>query len=395
MSHSKRAMESIAHAALTNSKRPESFVKGIYPTHASHGKACYLYANGKRYTDYICGLGTNLLGYDNSFVLDAIKKEIDRGFSLSLGSELEVEFAENFKGVFPWVDRIRILKSGAEGCNAAIKIARTFTGRSLVVSQGYHGHGDEFVSLTRPANGIPKIYSEIMSYDDNLSLKLVGVAAVIIEPVIVDWSEKRVNWVKDLREQCTKNDIILIFDETITGLRFPGLSFSKWSGITPDIIILGKALGAGLPISVVGGRKDIMESDYFVSSTFAGERLSIAAAQATLQYLVLNPPPIHTDSHRFIEDFNTIEPWIVWIEGYGTRGIFKSKDELTLALFFQETCKAGLLFGPSFFWCLPHNEESNRTLELCRAILTRIRLGEVKLQGEMPVKPFAQKVRNE
>lgn len=391
-----RSQECIAQGALTNSKRPESFVKGVYPTHIKSGKGCYLTdVEGKDYIDFICGLGCNLLGYDY-LDSESFKQQIRFGVSHSLPSTSEIEFAEELKSMFPFIEKIKILKSGSDGCSAAVRIARAYNRRDLLLSDGYHGYHSEFISVTPPAYGVPSAHGEwINKLDGNFDLFNCHdlVSAVIVEPIITDWSEQRKAFLLGLKQQCTANGILLIFDETITALRFPGFSVAQYWGIEPDLIIFGKALANGLPISIVGGKKKIMDCDYFVSTTFAGDRMSIEAARMVLSTLRDGKlvQSMWNEGKAFLERFNAISP-LVQIEGYPTRGVFKG-SELHKALFFQEACRAGILFGPSWFWCSHHNLVVDRVINICQDILTRIASNQVKLEGEMPVKPFAQKVR--
>jgi len=394
MTLGQRAKKAIAHAALTNSKRPEVFPSN-YPTHITKARGCYVWdENGKRLIDFVCALGTNFLGYAHKEINDAVKAQMDKGSLYSLGSDLEVEFAEKIQETFSYCERVRVLKSGTEGCNAAIRIARAATGREWVISDGYHGWSDDFVSLTPPAKGIPMPRPWIGTLRE---LRIPSVptltAAIIVEPVITDFSDKRVQELLELREFCTRNKICLIFDETISAIRFPGLSVANHTGIYPDISVFGKALANGLPISVVAGRAKFMDADYFVSSSFAGDTLSMRAAMEVLRIAKHDIDGIWEYANRFVKNFNLLAPDLVHIEGYPTRGVFKAKDDETKAIFFQEACKAGLLFGPSFFWCEPHNMETSLVLGLCNTIFTRMRNGETKLDGELPVTPFAQKQR--
>jgi glutamate-1-semialdehyde aminotransferase len=158
---------------------------------------------------------------------------------------------------------------------------------------------------------------------------------------------------------------------------------------------MGKALANGLPISIVGGPAKVMDSDYFVSTSFAGDTLALRAAMKVLEMAPSIVPRMWDEAALFQEQFNAIEPELIKIEGYPTRGIFKAKDDLTKALFFQECAKAQILVGPSFFWCEPHREESVTVLKVMKTILTRIKNGECRLEGKMPVTPFAQKARNQ
>lgn len=396
-----RAGKCIAHGALTNSKRAESMVKGIFPTHLNRGHQCYVWdVDGVRYIDFICALGSNLLGYANLDINRAIFSQLSQGTVLSLGTALEVAYAERLKELFP-VEKVRILKTGSEACSAAVRIARAYQGlkddkRQILLSEGYHGWHDEFVFLTPPAYGVPSRFTVDKLPKLYYLESLKEAAAVIVEPIITDASPERIEWLRKLRQDCNATDCLLIFDETITGLRFDKLSVAKEFGIQPDLIILGKALGGGLPISVVGGRSDVMSCDYFVSSTFAGDTTAMAASIELLRLITAGDEhsvnAMAGEAHKFQETFNRMEPELVRIEGYPMRGAFRG-DALANALFRQEMCRAGVLFGPTFFWQFYHQFESENVLNLAKTILTRIKSGEVKLQGEMPKAAYAEKVR--
>ena len=229
----------------------------------------------------------------------------------------------------------------------------------------------------------------------NLDLIKVA-AAVIVEPIDLDASPERIAWLRNLREECDKHGALLIFDEVITGLRFPKYSVSSHFGITPDLIVLGKALGNGMPIAAVGGKYAVMNSaEYFVSSTYAGETVSLAAAKKTMELLLSKKADIDLlwkKGQAFLDFFNSLYPEKIRISGYPTRARFTG-DELTKALFFQEACLAGMLFGPSWFLSFPAAEELPNVQGSIRAIMGKIARGEVELKGEMPKSPFAQKVR--
>jgi glutamate-1-semialdehyde 2,1-aminomutase len=389
-----RAENAIAHGALTNSKRPNCLVKGVYPTHLTMGRGCHVWdTHGNRYVDYICGLGSNLLGYGNEEIASSIYAEAITGCTLSLGTHLEVEVAEQLKGMFPWVEQMRFLKTGTDACNAAIRIARGATGRKRILSEGYHGWGDLFVSMTPPAVGVAEeFHVEALRAD-----KLGGedIAAVIVEPVNIDASEERIAWMRNLRHSCTKRGILLIFDEVITGFRYPKWSVANQHGIEPDLICLGKAIANGMPLSVVAGKRAVMEcGEYFVSSTFAGETCSLAAAKKTLQLLQTKHSvmDLWEQGGRFLSRFNAIAPELVRIDGYPTRGVFVG-EMLNKALFWQEAVKAGILFGPSWFFNFEHARVTDAVISTCQDILGRVRAGAVKLEGALPSSPFAQRMR--
>jgi glutamate-1-semialdehyde 2,1-aminomutase len=400
----RRAQDCIAQGYLTNSKRPSCHVAGVYPTHVKSGHGCWLWGmDGKKYTDFICGLGTNLLGYGNARVAHAINTQLVHGYCHSFATYHELEAAEKLKEMFPFVDAVKFLKTGSEACSAAVRIARAVTDRDVVLSEGYHGWHDGFVSLTKPALGVPHSYQlldwkHIYRLDEAKSwgdYEWSKVAAVIVEPVITDHSPERRKWLQELREKCTRHGALLIFDEVITGFRWPKYSVSNYWDITPDLIVLGKALGGGMPLAAVGGKYAVMNgAEYFVSSTYAGETLSLTAAKTlmTLLQTKYDLNQLWEQGERFLAQFNALWPEGVRIEGYPTRGVFKG-DATLKALFFQECCKAGLIFGPSWFFSFPLAEETHGVLDTCRDVLTRIRLGQVKLEGDMPQSAFSQKVR--
>ncbi len=392
----KRAQDCIAQGALTNSKRPECLVKGVYPTHVVSGKGGLLFdSRGRSYIDFICGLGSNLLGYANDEINQAIAQQLAKGTTLSISTELEVETAEKIKECFPFIGKMKILKTGSDACSAAVRIARARTGRFIVLSEGYHGWHDQFVSLTPPALGVPddeSIYRfEKLAHVDETT------AAVIIEPVQLDAGPERVAWLQALRARCDEVGALLIFDEVITGFRFPKFSVSEWFGIRPDLIAIGKAMGGGLPISAVGGAAKVMDAgEYFISSTFAGETLSLAAAKKTMEmlqtkYLLMD---LWREAEDFVTQFNAIWPEGVQIKGYPTRGAFVG-DPLIKALFWQASCDAGIIFGPSFFFAFPHIKLKSQVLSSCRDVLLRVKMGQVQLRGELPSSPFSAKVRGQ
>lgn len=392
-----RAEAVIAHGAMTNSKRPSCFVEGVYPTHCQRGDGAFLYSEtGQKYLDFICGLGTNFLGYADPTVNGAVSAALAMGNCHSLPTLAEIGLAETIRSKLSYMEKMRFLKTGSEGCSAAIRIARAFTGRETVLSDGYHGWHDSFVSLTPPHRGVPEdinITPLNLYFDD-----WHEVAAVIIEPVNLEDSPDHIQCLNLIRKKCDENNVVLIFDETITALRFPKLTVAKTYDVIPDISIMGKALGNGFPMSVVGGKKEVMEADYFVSSTFAGELSGIAATQAVFDGLsknYWNPEDNWHDARMFQDKMNEILVKIgVSLEGYGTRCSLRSIDPLNRALFMQETCMSGILFGPSVFWNRHHTTEMENLLGVCAAIVRMIQEGKCKLRGQLPFSPFSERVRN-
>jgi glutamate-1-semialdehyde 2,1-aminomutase len=436
----------IAHGGLTNSKRPSCFVRGVYPTHIKEGHRCYLTdVDGNKYIDFICGLGTNLFGYSHHYITDALHSTLKKGIScFSLSSNIEVQVAERLKEEFPWLHKMRFLKTGSDGCTAAIKIARTFWGstheqngkdlqemwtnevyerttsdiekstyqetlarmwrrkststqqgssRWLILQDGYNGMHAEFTSLTDPAKGVAA-QTGILPLMKNWDLIKIA-AAVILEPVIVDYSTERFLFLRKLREECTKHGTLLIFDETITAYRYEQGSVTRRSNIIPDLWIGGKAIAGGLPLSVVGGRSDVMEADYFISSTWAGDRLALVGADKAIDLIhgAFSPDELWKKGQLFQERFNAISSDVQAV-GYPTRGIFQYSSEEFKALFMQEMCLAGVLIGPSWFYNIFLHDELDNVISITKTIVKKIKAGRVKLKGLPPQSPFAERARN-
>lgn len=267
----------------------------------------------------------------------------------------------------------------------------------LILSEGYHGHSEMFQCLTPPHWGVPKDANTETLFPGLSDDQIKRACAVIIEPVIVDYSKDRLDWLKRLREKCTKFDTLLIFDEVITGLRFPRWCVSREMSVTPDILITGKAMAGGLPLAAVGGKKEVMDSDYFVSSTYAGETLSLRSFIKTVELLKEDPDYKIDDlwlrGQEFIDQFNSIWPEGLKIKGYPTRGVFDARDQETYALFIQEMAKARILFTSTWFFNYPLVDETENTLDIAKFVLSRIKRGEIKLEGHMPTTAFSQKSR--
>lgn len=395
--HHIRAQDSIAQSALTNSKRPECFVKGVYQTHlraAAQGPFVWD-TEGHRLYDFICGMGSNVIGHGNTYIAEAIYRQAIAGITLSLGTPLEIDLAEKIKELLPWVQTMKFLKTGTEACMAAVKIARAKTGRMTVLSEGYHGWGDEFVALTPPALGVPvriPALHKLTKIDDIDET----VAAVIVEPIMIDASPERVQWLRQLRDKCTMSGAVLIFDEIITGFRTPKYTMSNYLGIEPDIICLGKAMAGGMPLSCVAGKNEFMNcGEYFVSSTFAGETCSLAASLSLISQM--KDPKFDLNElwrcgEYFQKRFNSMYPEKIKLIGYPSRAVFDG-DLLTKALLWQEAYIAGILFGSSFFLSFAHIPYLDRILNILDDIVLRIKTGSVVLKGELPQSPFAQKMR--
>lgn len=384
----------IAQGALTNSKRPECFVKGVYPTHLVRGLGPHVVDDrDKRYLDFICGLGTNHFGYCNPFISASVHRQLDRGITFSLGSDVEIKLAEELKTIAPFVDKWKFYKTGTEACMAALRIARGHTNRKQVLSKHYHGWADEFVSLSSPATGIcnQEYVSELHEDGSFFDAEL---AAVIVEPINLDDTNENREWLQSLRKKCTENGTLLIFDEIITFGRVPKNLVSNYYHVEPDLTIFGKVLGGGMPICAVGGKAAIMEGDYFTSGTFCGETLSITAALSVLDLVrdKYKVDHIWDKAKNFQSEFNKLLPQLLSLKGYGTRCVLDGDPEAK-ALLMQEACRAGILIGPSWFVSHANVNYLDQVLDCFFDITTRIKNGSVKLMGDLPKSPFSSTFR--
>lgn len=368
----------------TNSKRYTHYISGIYPTFVSGGVGPYLIdSNGVRYVDFVCGLGAVSLGYSNQKVIEAVTRQAQKGASFSLPHTLEVETAEHVRGLFPSAEKIRFLKNGDDASRAAIRIARTYTNRTRVLSDGYHGHSDIFTSLTDPALGVKEKFEIYPLEDDCIDS---AVACVIVEALKLTDKPQYIQWLKRIREKCRQVGAVFIMDEIVTNCRVPQMSISKWQDIEPDIILLGKGIANGWPVAIVGGKKELMDcGEYFISTTFGGEATSLAACKATLEELEKRSmSDLLFYGKRLLEKLNTMHPDIQW-EGWGSRAQLNT-ESLASQLLMQEAIKAGIFLGKAFFFNFSHLESNCEEMVVAtiQSIANRIKRQEIKLQGNPP-----------
>jgi glutamate-1-semialdehyde aminotransferase len=400
-----KACEIIPDGVQTLSKMPSKHVDGVYPKYITKGDGAYVWGdNNIKLIDYPCGLGSILLGYNNPTVnravIDQLEKptvnravidQLEKGTIFSLPNYLETELAERIVDIVPSAEMVRFLKTGSEATSAAVKIARAYTGKGGVICVGYHGWHDWYSFTTSKKKGVPGQpvlqckYNDIetvigaFEYQDD---KSVGIAAVIMEPYILE--EPKQEYLRKIRKLCNRYGAVLIFDEIVTGFRTLGWTAQKYFDITPDLTCLGKAMANGLPISCVCGKKELMkelQGDCFVSSTFGGELLSIAAALATIKIVeeqgVIRQ--IWQMGDRFIESFKVLVNSMslmdgVSIIGYPPRTFFKFETEAHKSLFWQECFKKGVLFGYAQFINWSHGiGEIDQTIMAMRHALGMVR----------------------
>jgi glutamate-1-semialdehyde 2,1-aminomutase len=268
--------------------------------------------DGNEYIDYVGSWGPAILGHAPSVVVDAVRAAAARGVSFGIPNPLEVEMAELICRWVPSIEKVRMVNSGTEATMSCLRLARGFTGRDKIIKfEGcYHGHVDALLvqagsgALThgRPDSaGVPADFAALtisLPFNDIEAVRAAfrenpaSIAAVILEPIPANAGLyfPRDNFLEDLRDECTKQGALLIFDEVMTGFRVARGGAQEIFGIRPDLTALGKVIGGGLPVGAFGGRAEIMDQlspqgPVYQAGTLSGNPLAMAAGLAQLREL--------------------------------------------------------------------------------------------------------------
>jgi glutamate-1-semialdehyde 2,1-aminomutase len=290
---------------------------GGTPRFIARGEGAHIFdVDGNEYIDYIGSWGPLLIGHRHPAVLDAIEKALARGASFGAPTEQEVDLAEAIKRLVPSMEMVRLVNSGTEAGMSVLRVARGFTRRDLTIKfEGcYHGHTDSLLvkagsgvaTLGLPDSpGVPKAFSDTtvsVPFNDVAAVEQAfdqhsgRIAAVIVEPVCGNMGCVSPNggFLEFLREITTREGALLIFDEVMTGFRLAAGGAQQLYDIKPDLTMLGKVIGGGLPIAAYGGRRDIMtfvapSGPIYQAGTLSGNPLAVGAGLAMLQYLETHP----------------------------------------------------------------------------------------------------------
>jgi len=269
-------------------------------------------ADGASYIDYVGSWGPLILGHAHPEVVAAVRDAALGGLSFGAPTESEVDMAELLCQLLPSLEMVRLVSSGTEATMSAIRLARGFTGRDLLLKfEGcYHGHSDSLLvkagsgllTLGNPSSaGVPADLAQhtmVLDYNDSEQVAAAfdahggSIAAVIVEPVAGNMNliAPRPAFLQTLRERCSRHGAVLIFDEVMTGFRVGPQGAQGLYGITPDLTTLGKVIGGGMPVGAFGGRRDIMASiaplgPVYQAGTLSGNPVAVAAGLATLRLL--------------------------------------------------------------------------------------------------------------
>jgi glutamate-1-semialdehyde 2,1-aminomutase len=287
------AMAATAHKVIDSDR----LVDGEYPTYGAAGAGAYVTdVDGNRYLDFLCAYGTIILGHAHQAVDAAVIEEIGRGFAVSMHKPLQVALARRIVGLVPGAELAVLLKTGSDATSGALRLARAFTGREVVLRWGYNGWHD-WCAVKRL--GIPEevsVRTDTFDYGSLESLEAAfarhpgNVAAVVMMPFVTETPSR--SFLSDAREIAHRHDALFVLDEIRSGFRVALGGAQELLGISADLVTVGKAMANGYAISALLGRRDVMSvfGDVHISSTFYANSLEMAASMATLDVLE------HTDA---------------------------------------------------------------------------------------------------
>ena len=269
-------------------------------------------ADGRTFLDLVCSWGPLIAGHAHPAVVAAIGTALERGTTFGAPCEAEVALAERVSAAYPAAEQVRFVSSGTEAVMSAIRVARAFTGRDLIVKFAgcYHGHADHLLvaagsglaTLGKPSSaGVPRAFTEctrVLALDDEAAVAALferegaRIAAVIIEPVPANHGllPQRREFLEALRRTTREHGALLIFDEVISGFRLARGGAAELLGIRPDLATFGKVIGGGMPVGAFGGERRIMarlapDGDTYQAGTLSGNPVAMAAGLATLDVL--------------------------------------------------------------------------------------------------------------
>ena len=403
------ALKLIPWGTQTNAKRPYPAFQETMPKYIQRGKGCRIWdIDGKEYIDYRLALGPVTLGYCYDEVDNAVRAQMKNGVLFSMASPLELELAKLVHEVVPNAEMVRFMKTGEDANLSNIRIARAHTKRDMILTSGYHGYPDWFAVEESPNNGVPamlKDYVKVIPWGDQEAAERLirryheRIACVISIPYDMN-EDVSGSYIKRLRALTKEFGILLVLDEVWTGFRLALGGAQQLFGVDADLASYAKAMANGYPISTYVGKKELLsELNHFkMTTTYAGETLSIAAAIATIS--IMKREPVHKHlwamGDRLKAGFNEIVKDL-GIEGYAA-GLpcssfikFNSSDDAFNKrleyLWFRELFREGIFVTLRWFTSYSHREaDIDLSLEKAKKALRQAMDAEPKERTS--IQPF-------
>ena len=383
----KQAKKIIPGGNMFFSKNSDVYLPGLWPSYFKSAKGCYVKdLDNNSYIDMTMGIGTNILGYSNSFVNNAVIKKIKKSTMSTFNAPEEVELAKKLLKMHRWAGGVQFARAGGEANALSLRIARSFSNKTKIAFCGYHGWHDWYLSanLSKKNNldehllkglssiGVPKELKNTVfpfqygNYKQLLNIikkKNIG----IIKMEVTRNLKADVKFLKFVRKECNKRKIILIFDECTSGFRQNFGGIHKLYNIIPDMAVFGKSLGNGFAITAVIGKKKIMKSseNSFTSSTFWSERVGYVAALETLNQMnkikswtkISKLGAYFRKKLELIAKENNIE---IEIKGLLAIPVFLIKNDtrnIYKTYITQEMLKSGFIVNNSVYISVCHNKK--------------------------------------
>lgn len=368
----------ISPGGVTSERQPSKFIPGKYPIFIEKGKGSHVWdVDGNEFVDWVCSYGPLVLGHDNERVNNAVIENIKNGFCFTLFHPIHNELAKKMLSIMPWFDMVKLLTSGSDATAAAIRIARVCTGKDKVIRWGYHGWHDWSyggAGTDRKSFGVPDAdvtniltftYNDLDSLDEVFKINKGEIACVIMQPFEASKELPKAGFLEGVKKITEYNDAVLIFDEIRSGFRVSMGGAEEYYKVFPDMACFSKAMANGYPVSVVMGKKEIMQPSEKtrLSATFFPNTFPMVAALETI---------------KEIEERNGIE--YMWRQGAklvkGIEGLIadygieanmagmppvpmlkflyadNTKNDLVKNIFFGEVIERGIFLHPSHHWFL-------------------------------------------
>ncbi|WP_101697733.1 glutamate-1-semialdehyde 2,1-aminomutase [Clostridium minihomine] len=394
MTHSEQLFQEAVHyiPGGVNSPVRAFGAVGETPRFIRRAEGSRLYdVDGRVYTDYVCSWGAMLLGHNPPAVKKAVLEAVQNGLSFGAATEAEVKMAKLITKLVPSVEMVRMVNSGTEAVMSAIRAARGFTGRDKVIKFAgcYHGHSDSMLAKAGSGGittgvpdsaGVPQgcatdtllaQYNDLNSVERLFQQNKGQIAALIVEPVAVNMGvvEPAEGFLSGLRQICSQNGTVLIFDEVITGFRLAPGGAQEYYGIAADLTVFGKIIGAGMPVGAYGGKREIMSQvapagPVYQAGTLSGNPVAMAAGLAQLGQIQSQPllyQKLTREGEKLREGLRSLFPQYT-VTGVGSFScLFFTQEPVTdyssaqksdtqlFARFFSHMLNNGIYMAPSQF----------------------------------------------